>query len=37
MNRFEGKTVIITGAASGLGFAAAKRLGDEGANSFWST
>ena len=31
MNRFEGKTVIITGAASGLGFAAAKRLGDEGA------
>ncbi|MFA5515301.1 MAG: glucose 1-dehydrogenase [Desulfuromonadales bacterium] len=32
MKRFEGKTVIITGAASGLGLATAKRLGDEGAN-----
>jgi len=32
MKRFEGKTIIITGAASGLGLATAKRLGDEGAN-----
>lgn len=32
MNRFQDKTVIITGAASGLGRAAAERLGSEGAN-----
>lgn len=32
MKRFEGKTIIITGAASGLGLATAKRLSDEGAN-----
>lgn len=32
MNRFEGKVVIITGAASGLGLATAIRLGEEGAN-----
>jgi meso-butanediol dehydrogenase/(S,S)-butanediol dehydrogenase/diacetyl reductase len=29
--RFEGKVVIITGAASGIGLAAAKRFGSEGA------
>ncbi|MCE9648733.1 MAG: SDR family oxidoreductase [Parvibaculum sp.] len=29
--RFEGKVVIITGAASGIGLAAAKRFGAEGA------
>lgn len=31
MNRFTDKVVIITGGASGLGLASAKRLGDEGA------
>lgn len=31
MNRLEGKTVLITGAASGLGAAAARRLHREGA------
>lgn len=30
--RFEGKTVIITGAAGGIGQAAAARFGSEGAN-----
>jgi len=32
MRRFDGKTVIVTGAASGLGLAAARRLSEEGAN-----
>ena len=32
MNRFEGKSVIITGGGSGLGRAAAERIADEGAN-----
>src|SRR5690554_5596691 len=32
MKRFEGKTIIITGAASGLGLTAAQHLSDEGAN-----
>ena len=32
MSRFEDKTVIITGAGSGLGRAAAERVGAEGAN-----
>ncbi|SPJ24364.1 SDR family NAD(P)-dependent oxidoreductase [Palleronia abyssalis] len=32
MQRFEGKTVAITGAASGIGAAAAKRFANEGAN-----
>ena len=31
MNRFEGKTIIVTGAASGIGAATAARLRDEGA------
>ncbi|WP_332877386.1 SDR family NAD(P)-dependent oxidoreductase [Massilia sp. S19_KUP03_FR1] len=31
MNRFEGKTVLITGAASGMGLAATRRFLDEGA------
>ena len=31
MNRFEGKTVLVTGAASGMGLAAARRFLDEGA------
>jgi len=32
MKRFDGKVVIITGAASGLGLAAAKRMAEEGAS-----
>jgi meso-butanediol dehydrogenase/(S,S)-butanediol dehydrogenase/diacetyl reductase len=32
MNRFHGKTVLITGAGSGIGAAAARRFHSEGAN-----
>lgn len=32
MPRFSGKTVIVTGAASGIGAATARRFADEGAN-----
>lgn len=32
MNRFEGKTVIVTGAGTGIGAATARRLAEEGAN-----
>jgi NAD(P)-dependent dehydrogenase (short-subunit alcohol dehydrogenase family) len=32
MARFDGKVVIVTGGASGLGLAAAKRMAEEGAN-----
>jgi NAD(P)-dependent dehydrogenase (short-subunit alcohol dehydrogenase family) len=31
MNRFNDKTVLVTGAASGIGLAAARRFLDEGA------
>lgn len=30
MNRFEGKTILVTGAASGIGFATAERFAREG-------
>lgn len=32
MNRFEGKTVIVTGASSGIGEGIARRFSEEGAN-----
>lgn len=32
MNRFAGKTVVVTGGASGIGAATVRRLHDEGAN-----
>ena len=32
MQRFEGKTVLVTGAASGIGAATARRFSQEGAN-----
>tara|TARA_A100000164_G_scaffold270856_1_gene242797 strand:- start:1164 stop:1298 length:135 start_codon:yes stop_codon:yes gene_type:complete len=32
MGRVEGKVVLITGAASGLGFADAQRLAEDGAS-----
>lgn len=31
-NRYQGKTAVVTGGASGIGFAVARRLADEGAN-----
>jgi NAD(P)-dependent dehydrogenase (short-subunit alcohol dehydrogenase family) len=31
MSRFDGRTVVVTGAASGIGKATSERLGDEGA------
>jgi meso-butanediol dehydrogenase/(S,S)-butanediol dehydrogenase/diacetyl reductase len=34
MKRFEGRTILITGAASGIGRAAAQRLGAEGGRVF---
>ena len=32
MNRFNGKTVIVTGSSSGIGEATARRFAGEGAN-----
>ncbi len=32
MTRFTGKTVILTGAATGIGAATARRFSEEGAN-----
>ena len=31
MRRFHGKTILVTGGTSGIGFATAKRLTEEGA------
>lgn len=35
MRRFEGKTIIVTGAARGIGAATARRFADEGASVLW--
>ena len=32
MKRFEGKNVVITGAAAGIGQASAQRIAEEGGN-----
>ena len=32
MKSFEGQVVVITGGATGIGFALAKRIGRDGAN-----
>ncbi|MBW2377666.1 MAG: SDR family NAD(P)-dependent oxidoreductase, partial [Deltaproteobacteria bacterium] len=32
MKRFEGKNVVITGAAAGIGQATAQRIAEEGGN-----
>ena len=32
MKKFEGKTIVITGAAAGLGYAEAENLASQGAN-----
>ena len=34
MHRLEGQVAVVTGAATGIGFAIASRLGKEGAKVF---
>jgi NAD(P)-dependent dehydrogenase (short-subunit alcohol dehydrogenase family) len=36
MSKFDGKVIVITGAAGGIGTAAAKKLAEQGPSLRWS-